>query len=96
MQPSLFQTRPTFDGTTFQVERDGDRLSALLARVRDFLSDGEWHTLGEIHAACGGTEASCSARLRDLRKAKFGGYVIERQYIRAGVFRYRWVQQERG
>jgi len=39
----------------------------------------------------GGSEASVSARLRDLRKAKFGAHTIERQRVSAGLFRYRMV-----
>jgi len=36
-------------------------------------------------------EASVSARLRDLRKAKFGGYRVERQRVREGrgLYHYR-------
>jgi len=48
----------------------------LLDRVRDAMSDGEWHELSEIKNSCGGSDASVSARLRDLRKEKYGGHTV--------------------
>lgn len=45
-------------------------------RVRAFMSDGSWRDLEEIVEACGGTAASVSARLRDLRKEKFGSHTV--------------------
>lgn len=83
-------TRPRFDGETYDTEADRDRLSALLDRVRAFMAGGEWRTLADITEACGGTEASVSARLRDLRKARFGGHDIERRRTPTpGLFEYR-------
>jgi len=78
-----------FDGNTYRATRDQDRLSGLHARVAAYMSDGRWHTLAEIQAACGGTEASCSARLRDFRKARFGGKTVEREYVGDGLWQYR-------
>lgn len=92
MQPSMFDTQPAFDGATFDAKRDGDRLSRLFDRVRALMLDGTWRTLPEIQARCGGSEASCSARLRDLRKGKFGGYQVDRRYRAAGVWEYRVVR----
>lgn len=45
------------------------------------MSDGEWRTLHEIAQITGGTTQSVSARLRDLRKVKFGGYLVERKRV---------------
>jgi len=53
------------------------------------MSDGQWRTLGELSALTGDPEASISARLRDLRKPRFGGLTVERKYIRRGLFAYR-------
>lgn len=80
-----------FYGATYQPELDFARLNSLLNRVRNFMADGQWHTLKAIAEACGGSEASVSARLRDLRKE---GRIVERQRIgdpKAGVFAYRVV-----
>ena len=50
--------------------------------------DGKPRTLAEISAATGDPQASVSARLRDLRKEKFGGYIVTRTYIADGIFTY--------
>lgn len=83
-----------FDGETIgegdsEGLSDNERLGGLLLAVREFMSDGEWHTLAEIQRACGGTEASCSARLRDLRKERFGKRTVLREPITRGLFKYR-------
>jgi len=97
LQPTLFEMghpdlRPRkFDGETFNLNLDGERLATLLWRVRQFMVDGQWRTLAAIKLACGGSEASCSARLRDLRKLRFGGHKIERRRIAEGLWEYRMV-----
>ena len=48
------------------AERDHARLKTLLQKVHAFMADGQYHTLESIKLSCGGTEASVSARLRDL------------------------------
>lgn len=77
-----------FDGETIDEERDSERLSRLLDRVRTLMLDGKYRTLRQIADATGGSEASVSARLRDLRKARFGGYTVERRNIEGGLFEY--------
>jgi hypothetical protein len=78
-----------FDGVTYDERRDGKRLGTQLERVRDLMLDGHWRTLDEIGVYVKGSEAAISARLRDLRKPKFGGYVVDRQNVGGGVWRYR-------
>lgn len=80
---------PPIDGETYDPAKDGQRLGKLLDRVYQFMLDRRWHTLSEIQAACGGSESSVSARLRDLRKDKFGGHTIERQRRDGGLWVYR-------
>lgn len=82
-------TIPTRDGATYQHQRDGERLHAQHERVRDLMLDSKWRTLSDIAEATGSPEASVSARLRDLRKPKFGAYLVERRYVRRGLFEYR-------
>ena len=79
----------SFDGATYDPEIDGERLATLLHRVRACMADGRWHTLDEIVARCGGSTASVSARLRDLRKNRFGGHTVDRRRVEGGVFAYR-------
>jgi hypothetical protein len=79
----------TFGGVTYDPERDHDRLVVQLEAVRRLMSDGRWRTLPAISSATGAPEASVSARLRDLRKAKFGGRQVERRYVSRGLWEYR-------
>lgn len=79
------------DGTTFHMERDGPRLASQHHRVLARLRDGRWHTLGELAAYTHDPEASVSARIRDLRKAKFGSHVIQREYVQRGLWKYKLV-----
>lgn len=72
--------RPSrFNGATFDEKQDSQRLGKLLAAVRQVMADGAWRTLAELQAAAGGSEASVSARLRDLRKPRFGNHWVERR-----------------
>lgn len=78
-----------FGGGTYQPDRDADRLASQLKSVYAFMSDGEWHTIAEIKERVGGTDASISSRLRDLRKAQFGSHVVDRRYVARGLFEYK-------
>jgi hypothetical protein len=87
---TLFDLSPRFDGETIDDALDTHRLRRQLDRVRMILlSEYRWHTLAEIRINSGIPEASVSARLRDLRKEKFGGYTIDRQRRSPGTFEYR-------
>lgn len=77
-----------FDGRTFNQVRDGSRLRGQLEAVRGALISGGWWTLAKLSERARGSEASVSARLRDLRKPKFGAYDIERRYVSNGVWEY--------
>jgi hypothetical protein len=84
-------TQPTvFDGVTYDAERDGERLQSQLERVRRYMADGEWHPLPAIvRASFPGSDASVTARLRDLRKKRFWGAKVERRYLSNGIWEYR-------
>ena len=62
------------------------RLVRLLDRVEALRSDGRQRGLAEIAGECGGSEASVSARLRELRK---NGYTVDKAYKGNGVWLYR-------
>jgi len=83
----------TFSGSTYDAPRDHDRLTHLQDKVRRCMASGGWWTISALQHECGGTEASVSARIRDLRKPANGGYVVEREYVRRGLFRYRMQPQ---
>jgi|ETNvirenome_6_85_1030632.scaffolds.fasta_scaffold275130_2 hypothetical protein len=69
-----------FDGTTFDERLDGVRLRKQWERVRDAMADGQWRTVQEIMLLAEvESDASVTARIRDLRKARFGGYDVDRK-----------------
>ena len=82
-----------FDGKTYQASRDYTRLHGQLKAVFDLMSDQRWRTLSDIGMAVEGSEASLSARLRDLRKEKYGAHQIQRESVGGGLFRYRMVME---
>ena len=91
-QPTPFTTAPRFDGETIDIERDDDRLRCQLRAVQTLMADGCWRTLLDIAGQCGYPESSTpgiSARLRDLRKSKFGSHTVERRYLHGGLWQYR-------
>lgn len=80
-----------FDGFTYEPKRDESRLFRQLRAVRAVLADGLWHTLPEIEKATGHPQASVSARIRDLRKDRWGAHIVVREHVRNGLHRYRLV-----
>jgi hypothetical protein len=77
------------DGVTFDGARDAGRLNRQAHAVFRVMADGRWHTLHDLSVAAGAPEASCSARLRDLRKPRFGRHRVERDYLGDGLWQYR-------
>ena len=80
------------DGETYFREFDYERLNKQQRRVYDVMKDGQWHSLVEIAQRTGDPEASISARLRDLRKARFGSLTVRRDRrgrADAGMWVYR-------
>jgi hypothetical protein len=80
-----------FDGTDYQPDRDYTRLTTQREKVFDFMSDGQWHTLNEIHSHTGAPEASASAALRDFRKVKHGSHTVDKRYVGSGLYEYKLV-----
>jgi len=86
-----------FSGITYEAKHDRSRLAAQSSRVFTLMSDGAWRTLGEIAEATGDPQQSVSARLRDFRKARWGGHVVERRARgkrSEGLFEYRLVRSK--
>ena len=80
-----------FDGETYESALDKLRLGKQLLSVRLLMYDGVWRTLREIANELGIPEASASARLRDLRKERFGSHRVERRRRgeeKRGLFEY--------
>lgn len=80
--------RHTTTTDTLWTPADRARAGEQLCKVRALMLDGQWRTLRQISDAIGGPEASCSARLRDIRAS---GMVVERRRVREGgaLFEYR-------
>jgi len=88
----LSKALPDHDGATFDALLDKVRLNKQLRRVFEVVRDGHWRTLRELEEITEDPQASISARLRDLRKTKFGGLTIERRRrgeATRGLFEYR-------
>jgi len=88
MQTEINFDAPHFDGSTL-TEADHARLGTQLAKVLEVIGDGQPRTPNELEAATGYRWASISARLRDLRKPRFGGLNIVRVSLGGGQFDYR-------
>ncbi len=76
-----------FDGRTYDSALDGKRLKGQGLRVYTVLLQAgydRWLTLRGIADRTGDPEASVSARLRDLRKERFGGNTVEARRMGGG------------
>lgn len=76
-----------FDGPDLTT-KDVIRLSGQMEKVFNLMRDGMYRSLSEIHSVVGGSEAGVSARLRDFRKTRFGGYTVQRRRRAEGLFEY--------
>lgn len=83
-----------FDGETYQANRDYLRLNGQLGNVFETMRDGRWRTINNIAAQVIGSPQAISARLRDLRKAKYGAHEVERKSLGRGLFAYRLIVRE--
>ena len=63
-------------------------------RIWDVVKDQKWRTLRQIADLTGDPEASVSAQLRHLRKPRFGGHMVEREYILNGLYKYRVIPSD--
>ena len=92
-EPTLFD----FDGETYEPRHDRVRLNRQLSKVWLAMLRPGWHTLAEIEKRTEEPQASISARLRDLRKDRFGGHEVLRQRRgdpSEGLFEYRLIPSE--
>jgi hypothetical protein len=90
-QGDLLSWRPDFDGSTYERDRDQGRLFAQLHRIKGLMSDGQWWTLPYLEECSLFPQASISARIRDLRKSKWGGHTVERRHVSKGLWEYKLV-----
>ena len=94
------QRRRRFSGRTYHAARDHDRLSRQYDHVFAIMRDGKPRSLLDIRKTLYRRynriepTQSISARLRDMRKARFGGHAVERSYEGGGTWLY-WVRPSR-
>lgn len=77
-------------GATFDLDRDGQRLTAQQMRVYNVVKSGDYYTLSQLSTITGDPEASVSARIRDLKRF---GFDMRKEYVSRGLWRYRMVVQ---
>ena len=70
---------PDYDGSNYVRDLDRIRLSGQMKSIYYVMIDYEWRTLNEIAMITGFGEASISAQLRNLRKERFGGYIVNKR-----------------
>lgn len=88
--PTPARTPVIVDGSTFDRKQDAKRLTSLHHRVLEYmLSHGEYRTLAQIRGACGGSENGIAARLRAYRLPQHGGYRMDCERDKGGLYRYR-------
>lgn len=83
-----------FNGPAYEKATDQGRLTGQILRVFSLMCDGKWRTLVEIARETRDPEASISAQLRHLRKARFGSHTVERRNRgdrEQGLYEYRLV-----
>lgn len=90
---------PRFDGRTYDHKRDHTRLRTALEAVHDCLRDGQRWTVYElrdgVRLRTGKNHEAITARIRDLRKLKFGGHDIRKTHTGHGVYAY-WMPNPNG
>lgn len=84
------------DGDTYDRKADRWRLNKQHVRIYMVMRDADWYTLMYLSMQTGDPEASISARLRDFRKERFGGHVVERRRVTGadGWWEYRLIWNE--
>lgn len=85
-----------FNGSDYQPARDDVRLTKQFMRVFDFMKDGFPRTLASIARVTGDPEASISAQLRHMRKPRFGGHKVNKQYYKEGLYFYTLIVRKPG
>jgi len=81
-----------FNGSDYDPLKDNTRLTGQILRIFNLMKDGEWRTLADIEQKTGDPQASISAQLRHLRKARFGGFKVIKSNLSGGLFRYKVIK----
>jgi hypothetical protein len=63
------------------------RRANLTARCHAIMAGNGWFTIRLVAKVLGCSETGASARIRDQRKAKFGGHAVQRKKL-GGIWHY--------
>ena len=85
---------PRFDGDDFVQARDGKRLVSQMQAIFDHMRDEKWRSVPEIAKHLGYPEASVSAQLRNLRKPRLGGHLVNRKYEGSGLYLFQLIERK--
>ena len=77
-----------FNGSDYNHERDGSRLSTQYWDLYNLMRDGERRTLNRIAIITGHPPASISAQLRHMRKVRFGSNTVNKHHLGKGLYEY--------
>ncbi len=69
------------------------RTARLNERCHILMGDGEWWSIPVMAEALGCSECGAAARIRDQRKARYGGHKIVKRPV-GGRFEYRMIPNE--
>ncbi len=83
------QEQRLFDGVTIDPELDDGRLTTKVGKTYQAMRGGGGWKLSELAERIESTEAGASARIRDLRKPRWGGHVIEATRLPSNLWLYR-------
>lgn len=84
-----------FNGSNYSRKQDDSRLTAQYRRIFKLMKDGQFRTLAEIEGATEDPQASISAQLRHMRKARFGAHQVSKFYLGEGLYVYQLVVNKR-
>jgi hypothetical protein len=83
------------DGDTYDPSLDRVRLNGQNLKVYLLMRDEVWRRLSQIAWHVHAPEASVSARLRDLRKEKFGEHTVNRRRVTVtGLWEYQLIPND--
>lgn len=74
---------------TYDIE--GRPLTGCHEKIYDAMKDGQWRTLTWLASTVNMAGSSASSCLRNLRKEKYGGYIVERRHVKNSLYEYRLI-----
>jgi transcriptional antiterminator len=83
-----------FDGDDYDSDRDKERLTKQRDKIRMYMEGRNYLTVKEVAEVLNYPENSVSAQMRNLRKEKFGGRIVHREYFGNGLYKFKLMPKE--